>query len=328
MFSVVIPLYNKAHTIEDTLNSVLSQTFSEFEVLIINDGSTDNGIDVIKEFTDDPRIRVINQENQGVSAARNKGVAESKYDYIAFLDGDDEWMPGFLEKIKDAIERFPEAGLLGTSSVHRNFVTREEEDSTLLRYKDRIQLVDYFENPTTMSHTSAVVVSKRIFNAVDEHGEGFPVGMKCCEDWSCFFRIAFNAPVVYIGQPLGVRNNNVPGQITGISQEQRFKLLRHVVDFYNLTYQSWLDLKNKNNNYRIFLKYDIRHRILSALKNRDYKTLDYLLKTLNSNILKGYSLFELTLYRNKKTRVLGILYIYFTKLIWRTHGFPIVGHNK
>jgi glycosyltransferase involved in cell wall biosynthesis len=327
MFSVVIPLYNKAHTIEKTLNSVLNQTFTEFEVIIVNDGSTDNGVQIISNITDDQRIRIIEQENQGVSAARNRGVAESKYNYIAFLDGDDGWMPTFLEKIKEAIEMYPEAGMFGSSSLHHDFITGEEFDSTLLRYKDRIQKVNYFENPGTLSHTSATVVSKKIFNNININGEGFPVGMKCCEDWSCFFRIAFLSPVVYLGFPLGIRNNNIEGQITGISKDERFKLLLYVTNYYNLTFKSWFESKERNMLYPIYLKYDIRHRILSALRIKDYRTSEYILNSLDRNILRLFLNLELIMYRERKLRLLSIIYIYYTKVIWRRHGFPIAGKN-
>ena len=83
MFSVVIPLYNKAHTIARTLNSVLNQTYTNFEVLIVNDGSTDKSIEIVKTFMYDKRLKIISQENMGVSIARNVGVAHSKYNYIA-----------------------------------------------------------------------------------------------------------------------------------------------------------------------------------------------------------------------------------------------------
>lgn len=71
MITVVIPLYNKAHTIKDTLNTVLNQTYSEYEIIIVNDGSTDNGVQIIKDNFNDKRIRIINQKNFGVSVARN-----------------------------------------------------------------------------------------------------------------------------------------------------------------------------------------------------------------------------------------------------------------
>lgn len=328
MFSVIIPLYNKAQTIEHTLASVLTQTFTAFEVLIVDDGSTDDSVNIIHRFTSDPRIKIIHQENQGVSVARNTGVKNAQYEYLAFLDGDDEWLPTFLEKVNEAIQQYPEAGMYGTPSWHRNFQTGNAKASTLERYKNKIQLVDFFENPGVMPHTSAMVVSKKAFFAIDENGNGFPVGMKCCEDWSCFYRIAYTSKMVYIGFPLAVRNNNIAGQITRSSADERFLLLKHVVDFYNLTYTYWNSCKNKNKNYPVFLKYDIRGRILSLLKQKDYKSINYIINNLDKGYLSHLSNFEIWLYQQAWLKKIAMYFIYFTKLIWRTNGFPIVGKNK
>jgi glycosyltransferase involved in cell wall biosynthesis len=109
LFSVVIPLYNKEPHIQRTINSVLAQRVQDFEIIIVDDGSTDNSIKVVKEFKDQ-RIRLIQQKNAGVSAARNKGIGETKADLIAFLDADDEWRPCFLETILRLREKYPEAG--------------------------------------------------------------------------------------------------------------------------------------------------------------------------------------------------------------------------
>lgn len=327
MFSIVIPLYNKAHTIISTLQTVLNQTYTEFEVVVVNDGSSDNGAELIQKFTNDERIRVINQENQGVSVARNRGVKEAKNEWIAFLDGDDEWMPGFLEKIKEAIEKFPEASFYGTSSLHRNIKTGQAKDSTVLRYKNKIQVVDYFENPGVMPHTSAIVVSKKAFNSIAENGEGFPAGMKVCEDWSCFYRLAMVGNVVYIGYPLGIRNNNVEGQITNITQELRFKLYKHVVDFYNIVFQFW-NKRGVQNNYIIFLKYDLRGRVLFTLKTKDYKTLNFLLAGLGADVKSVFPAYELQLYSKPLCRRIMMGYVYITKIMWRRHNYPIVGKNE
>jgi glycosyltransferase involved in cell wall biosynthesis len=327
MFSIVIPLYNKAHIIDRTIASVLTQTISDFELIIVNDGSTDNGLDVIQKYLIDPRIKIISHDNQGVSAARNRGVSESKFDYIAFLDGDDEWLPGFLAKVKEAIEIYPKAGMFGSTSWHRNIIEGNSSDATLNRYKGKIQQIEFFENPHIMPHTSAIVVSKKIFNQVFLNGEGFPVGMKCCEDFSCFYRMAFNTPLVYIGYPLGIRNSGVFGQITGLNKEERFKLLRHVVDFYNITHRSWVNLEVKNNNYIIFLKYDLRHRILASLRVNDFKTINYILTELDTNIVNLFPKFELSLYLNGKLKFYAKCYIYFTKLLWSRKGYPRVGHS-
>lgn len=93
--SIVLPTYNRAETLRRAIGSVLAQTYSEWELIVVDDGSTDATPDI--DFSCDPRIRVIRQENAGVAAARNTGLAASRGDYIAFLDSDDEWLPHFLE---------------------------------------------------------------------------------------------------------------------------------------------------------------------------------------------------------------------------------------
>ena len=90
MISVVIPLYNKEKYIKRAIESVLNQTFQKFEIIVVNDGSTDKSAEIVQNIKD-PRIRLINQKNAGVSAARNRGIQEAKYEYIAFLDADDFW---------------------------------------------------------------------------------------------------------------------------------------------------------------------------------------------------------------------------------------------
>jgi glycosyltransferase involved in cell wall biosynthesis len=325
MFSIVIPLYNKAHLIDRTIASVLTQTITDFELIIVNDGSTDNGLEIIEKYLIDVKIKIVNQANQGVSAARNRGVLEAKYNYIAFLDGDDEWLPGFLNKVLEAIVLFPNAGMYGCSSWHRNIVNGGSENATLNRYNGKIQQIEFFENPHIMPHTSAMVVSKKVFNQVFSNGEGFPVGMKVCEDLSCFYRIALYAPLIYIGFPLGIRNNNVFGQITGLSDEDRSKLMLHVVDFYNLTYNCFCKLQEKNKDFIAFLMYDLRHRIVTSLRSKDYKNINYILTGLDSTILGLFTRLEIVMYSNEKLNFFSKCYIFYTKLLWRRRGYARVG---
>jgi len=113
-FSVVIPLYNKQNYIASTLQSVLDQTFINFEIIVVNDVSTDDSLTVAKQFTDS-RIRIINHEkNSGLSASRNTGIKNAQSPFIAFLDADDLWKPQFLEYIAELIDTYPEADLFGT----------------------------------------------------------------------------------------------------------------------------------------------------------------------------------------------------------------------
>ena len=114
MISIVIPLFNKASHIKDTIESVLAQSYQNFELIIVNDGSTDNGPKIVREIKE-PRILVIDQANAGVSAARNRGIDAAKGDLIAFLDADDLWNPDFLSAIMRLYQRFPWAGLYATA---------------------------------------------------------------------------------------------------------------------------------------------------------------------------------------------------------------------
>lgn len=103
MFSVIIPLYNKEVSIKETLFSVLNQSYKQFEIIIVNDGSTDNSLNVVRAIHD-PRIRIVDKVNGGVSSARNRGVKEASKEWITFLDGDDLWELDHLEEYAIAIQ--------------------------------------------------------------------------------------------------------------------------------------------------------------------------------------------------------------------------------
>ena len=120
MISIVIPLYNKAKSITTTLQSVLDQTYTDWELIVVDDGSTDNSLNVVKEFVGqidnrwiDDRLTLIHKENGGVSSARNRGIKEAKGEYVAFLDGDDLWETDYLEAMARLINDYPNASLYG-----------------------------------------------------------------------------------------------------------------------------------------------------------------------------------------------------------------------
>lgn len=112
MITVIIPLYNKVKSIKSTIESVLYQTYSDFEIVVVDDGSTDDSANVVRGIQD-RRVRLISKENGGVSSARNKGILSAKGDYIAFLDGDDIWDETYLETLHDLIVEYPDAALYG-----------------------------------------------------------------------------------------------------------------------------------------------------------------------------------------------------------------------
>ena len=136
-FSVVIPLYNKEHYIEKTIRSVLDQTCSDYEVIVVDDGSKDNSLALARKFESD-RVRVIPQENQGVSVARNTGILNAGGEFICFLDADDEWRPDYLATIEGLTEQYPESAIFVTAYAVNmgngkiNYSTRLEPETGLL----------------------------------------------------------------------------------------------------------------------------------------------------------------------------------------------------
>lgn len=196
MISIVIPLYNKEKQIENTLQSVFNQTFQDFEIIVVNDGSTDKSVDIVKQFTDS-RIRLIEQKNQGVSVARNTGIKEAKYDYIALLDADDEWKPTYLETQIDLIHSFPECSVFACAYEFR----KGDKITPVILNKipfqeDKGILSNYFE-VASCSHppicSSNVIVRKEAFRAIG----GFPVGIKSGEDLLTWARLAVNYQIAY-----------------------------------------------------------------------------------------------------------------------------------
>lgn len=195
-FSVVIPLYNKAATVERAINSVLNQTVQDFEIIVVNDGSTDKGPDIVPAIND-YRIRLIHQENQGVSAARNRGIAEAKHDLIAFLDADDEWCQEYLETIRRMVILHPDCSLYATRYFLRAPSGKQQPAIVRSLMNDFEGSIDnYFEiaaNSNPPVWTSATCVRK---TALEKIG-GFPVGVKSGEDLLTWARLAVRFKVSY-----------------------------------------------------------------------------------------------------------------------------------
>lgn len=113
-YSVVIPLYNKQRYIKETLKSVLNQTFQDFEILVVDDGSTDESLKEAKKVVSE-KIRIIEQENQGVAVARNTGILHAKGEYISFLDADDIWRKNYLETIEGLTKNYTQSDIFVTA---------------------------------------------------------------------------------------------------------------------------------------------------------------------------------------------------------------------
>ena len=205
MISIIIPLYNKEASIATALRGVLAQSYQDFEVVVVDDGSTDGGAAVVEQF-DDPRIRLIRQENGGVSAARNRGIAEARGEHVAFLDADDEWMPEFLEEIAALIAEYPECRARATNYI---FNSNGVKSPTILRKmpfaEGRGVLTNYFE-VASCSHSPVCSICVCIDRDLLQEIGGFPVGIKSGEDLLTWARIAVRTQWAYSMKPLAQYN--------------------------------------------------------------------------------------------------------------------------
>ena len=178
MISVVIPLYNKEKSITATLQSVIDQTFTDYEVIVVDDGSTDNSLNVVKEFVEridngwiDDRLTIISQPNAGVSAARNKGIQEAKGKYVTFLDGDDIWDKDFLKAMIMLIEEYPGKSIYGLGCEQ---IKGGEQPMLKESYYRGVSKWDY---PTMAFTGSSACVNKKdaievgLFDTRMTHGE-------------------------------------------------------------------------------------------------------------------------------------------------------------
>ena len=211
-FSVIIPLYNKAPYIRKALESVFAQTYTDFELIIVDDGSTDNSASIAEEFIRTSRLspfafRLIKQSNAGVSAARNTGVAASSGENIAFLDADDWWEPTYLERMAKLIEDYPEAGLYGMNYIYY------KPGKTRVALKCKTGYInypkEYYEGSAMMIFTSSSSMPKRVF---EEMG-GFPLGIRLGEDFLLWAKTALHHKVAFCDEPLAYYNNDVPATL-------------------------------------------------------------------------------------------------------------------
>lgn len=213
MFSVIIPLYNKSPYIEKALHSVINQTYQDFEVIIIDDGSTDGSAFRVEELFQSQgllphKYKLIKQPNQGVSTTRNNGVKLAVYNYIAFLDADDWWAPDYMENMKQLIEKYPEAGIYASSYYKVKYgKTTPAKIGVIDGFKDG--LINYFQVYAKTLWmplwTGATIIKKAVF----EELEGFKPQLKLGEDFDLWVRVAAKYPVAFINKPLAYYNQDV-----------------------------------------------------------------------------------------------------------------------
>lgn len=199
--TVIIPVFNGAAFVQRALRSVLEQTFQDFEIIVVNDGSNDNTEEVVRAIAD-RRIRYVFQPNQGPNAARNNGIRLAQGDYLAFLDADDWWLPAKLQAQLSRLEEYPAAGLVYCSTLW----VKPAGEIILVEalVEGNVFQTLLFRNIVSGS-ASSVMAPKRVFDKVGLFDENF----RRMEDWEMWLRIGAVFPFAAVRQPL-VYVTNLP----------------------------------------------------------------------------------------------------------------------
>lgn len=197
LFSVVIPLYNKAANIKETLESVLSQSIQDFEVILVDDGSIDDSLDIARSFSDD-RIQIHRKHNEGVAIARNFGVDKAKADFLAFLDADDTWRFDHLEVLRSLTLKFTDHHWFSTSYEKKYSAGLVIPAASSLYSSTRPfegPVSNYFEHSLIdgLTCASTACFKKQFFEVLG----GFDTTMTHGEDTDLWIRAALRSPLVF-----------------------------------------------------------------------------------------------------------------------------------
>lgn len=276
MISVVIPLYNKEKYILETLESVLSQTYEDFEVIIVDDGSMDSSLELAKSVNDS-RIKIVKHlKNKGLSAARNTGIIKSKRTVISLLDADDKWEPTYLKEVVKLFEDFPKASLYGVGYQEVYGVNDKRNIKISINKTQRNQrfyITDFFMSNLGMPIVcpSSFSFKKDIFKSI----ETFDESIDFAEDVDFYIRSNLMFQMAYSYRALVSVNMNVQGQMT--SQPLGIKKLPDLQSF-----------ENENSNNLSLLKYLNFKRYMFAMKykwNSNKKGLNFMLNSLDKTQL-------------------------------------------
>ena len=213
--SVIIPTYNRGWSLGEAIDSVLAQDFTDYELIIVDDGSTDNTRKVLDSYG--PDIIVLQQSNKGVSAARNRGIAESRAQLVAFLDSDDLWLPQKLTRQVEFFSINPEALICQTEEIWERNGVRVNPKKRHYKYSGMI-----FEPSLALClvSPSAVIIRKNLFDVVGLFDECLPA----CEDYDLWLRVSLRYPVFLIDEPLIIKRGGHEDQLSKAAGLDKYRI--------------------------------------------------------------------------------------------------------
>ncbi|MDL2122790.1 MAG: glycosyltransferase [Deltaproteobacteria bacterium] len=228
LVSVIIPTYNRGWTLKDAIDSVLAQDFTDFELIVVDDGSTDNTQDILSSYKKD--IVVLRQDNKGVSSARNKGIVSASGQFIAFLDSDDLWLSQKLSTQVDFFNANPDALICQTEE---KWIRNGIRVNPKKRHK---KLSGDIFNPSLylcLVSPSAVMIKRSLFEKTGMFDESFPA----CEDYDMWLRVSCRYPVYLINTPLIKKRGGHDDQLSRSPGLDRYRIqsLKKIIESNLLT---------------------------------------------------------------------------------------------
>ena len=277
-FSIIIPLYNKAPYIRKALLSVCAQSFTDYEVVVVDDGSQDGSADIVEQVIKETHLPAIlmNQPNAGVSTARNNGVRASHGEYICFLDADDWWESDFLQEMNQLISRYPDAGIYGTNYYivknHQKRVAPIGIDSTFEH--GYINYCQVYSKTLCMPLTSISVALRR--DIFDEF-QGFKPQLRLGEDFDLWIRITLKYKVAFLNKPLCNYNQDVDLAFRGTRRihDPKYHMLWNLdylepQESTNRDYKQLIDNLRTNGLWKYFLSKEYHAQAVAELKKVDW----------------------------------------------------------
>ena len=245
LFSVIIPLYNKEEFISECLESALGQSFEDYEIVIVNDGSTDESVKIVEQYRSE-KIRLFHQDNQGASKARNNAVEYAKGKYLAFLDADDIWTPEHLQCLKESIDTYPNSGIYANNYLIKYSDTLTVPAKLNIRFSGAkpLKLKDFFKASLqdTVVWTSACCIEKSKFIA---YGMFNPIYLSS-QDLDMWIRIALKEPIIIHPEQTMIYNHSIENSLGKIEDnDARFILLSSFKqeEKHNPSLKTYLDQK-------------------------------------------------------------------------------------
>ncbi len=268
-FSVIIPLYNKEHLIETTINSLLNQSFKDFEAIIVNDGCTDNSLKKTEPLIDH-RFKIINQKNHGASHARNTGIKQAKGEYIALLDADDFWYDNHLTELEKLIKTFPEASLFCNNyeiNYNEKFIMAAVFN---FNYENRPLIIkDYFKGSiiNSVAWTSSVSFKKETFYKIGK----FNLDLRTGQDIDLWIRFALHYSIAFNPKVTMTYNNFSSSNLSKSEYNN---------DRYNLI-SNYLIEERKDTSLKLYLDINRYALALRSKMNNQFELYQKLIKQIN-----------------------------------------------